>query len=406
MALHRKVTATVVSAFVLERGCSLGHAKFRQDELGLLQAQADQLCMHGFVEIEGVEPSAKQVAWLMLRPALYSHYVAKFPAFSTSSPAPSWPRPDNGKTYEMTVTKKVDGLPLLVSSNYTAQALSAYLVSSNLSLVHFGPQTHYKLKLLISPLWFLLGDSFSPSNMGRPMHSLHGEDQAWHIPSFPNEVKKPGAKPKNSHYDGGRNGVYSKGIPDSQTEDCQSDSIQSQRRMLKFMLKQLAIMFYCETPGTLEPRHGATGFYSSSHLAMLEALRRASLGGGGISWSNHSKAVREVYENKRALQPTTGEGRAYLALGTLVHTAMWGSELMKGEVRVIQNAKIHRKGKDGEEREDRLVDEILLDGGSHLCKLAGCHESRSCIEMFPGANSEALEKDCAKYLEEVERGGR
>lgn len=55
------------------------------------------------------------------------------------------------------------------------------MFDSSLSSVHFGPRTHWRLRLFVSVPWFL-GLSGPPADA----LELAGVDQSWHIANFPN----------------------------------------------------------------------------------------------------------------------------------------------------------------------------------------------------------------------------
>ena len=143
--------------------------------------------------------------------------------------------------------------------------------------------------------------------------------------------------------------------------------------MLSVALHQLAILFYCETPGILTAERGATGFYPRSHLVVHEGLgkllEKSSSNGSKdpLQWGAIGFALREVFRASRALglsddggngsnpiplspskvqvgdllQPELAENEVLLSLGTTVHTAMFASEFMpNNNPRVIQNLKV------------------------------------------------------------------
>lgn len=360
MAFHRRVSLAAIPWF----SSCIAYTLLRDRELERIAELSSQLATAGFVEVQGVPPQEKRRAWeRVVGPSMEEHWRSKF---EFDLPSRTWPRPPTGKVYSATSTETFPGLPKLAARSYEAQAVLAHFVDPGLGLAHFGERTHPLLKLLVSPLW-LLSERFAPDAAGSV--ALRGEDQSWHITSFPDEGSRRGApKPENAHFDGGRNSCYTRtGVPGHEGEEPRA-------RLIRFALKQLAILFYCETPGELGPEHGATGVYGGSHRAMYEAAGRSARRGENVEWPRHVRAVRALYgEGGEAAgdleQPVLREGKMILVLGTLVHTACWGQELMEGGVRVIQNAKVHAESA---EDEKRLVELLLgghggADGGLMKC---------------------------------------
>ena len=125
------------------------------------------------------------------------------------------------------------------------------------------------------------------------------------------------------------------------------DNMTVTEKILLILLHQIAILFYCETPGTLGINRGSTGFYQDSHRAIIKTLRKI-LENGENNRINvpHGKITNALRlfgkENPgQILQNPLLENQVMLAFGTLVHTPMWASETMpNNEIRVIQNCKI------------------------------------------------------------------
>jgi len=343
-----------------------------------------------------VSKEEKRRAWVdIIKPHLLEHWQKAEPSLSIEEE--NWPTPPRGRNIHLTSTKNLQGLPKVFSHNYTPQAVLAFVVDPNLKLVHFGDQTDMKLRALISPLWAL---SSLLQNMGvenqrmqefcapQDMFELCGDDQSWHVVHLPN--RKHGTLglpwPDGAHCDAGYDSLYMRGVPPVRPHDDTPGSkaaglhrsrsiinLEFQQKLLAMALQQLAILFYCETPGDLTPSRGATGFYPRTHLVVLDGLRqylhhkRQADGAYNeaeaiLSWYDHTNAVRELFEptigravEKGAIrahdiaragtevlvQPTLQDGQALLALGPLVHTTMWCRELMpENNPRVILNCKI------------------------------------------------------------------
>jgi len=269
----------------------------------------------------------------------------------------SWPQPSNGKVYSLTSRDwKVAGLPLLTTSNYRVQAVIAYLLDPSLSRVHFGQNTHAKLLLLSNPLYLLCG---GVENYNRLFHSqrndaaaweLEGSDQSWHIVSIPNKhgVGKIGqAIPWSSHIDAGENSVFGqRGIPLLYPPGTSEETFSLEEQLLFTLLHQLAIIFYCETPGDLNVARGATGFYPLSHLALLKGMQAAAREHPkGVPWAVHTSAIKAMGESPVAKctlqQPVLREDQQLLGFGLTMHATTWAVEAMEGGFfRVIQNCKL------------------------------------------------------------------
>ena len=419
MAAHRKVTAALLPLFF----ASASYSHLRTKELDRLHVQADLLSTRGWIEVPSVGTKEKEAAWRSLWPVLAAHYSEKFPNFSV--PHGRWPRPADGKSHSMTCPQKVPDQPLLITSSYPVQSLTSYLISPTLGLVHFGSSTHWKLKLMVRPLW-LLADAFEPEGMVE----MRGEDQGWHIPSFPRggggreeakkkegeggrtEQKGGGPKPNNSHFDGGRNNCYSRGIPLSEEE---SEKEKGTRRTMRFLLRQLGVLFYSGTPGEVRAEHGATGFFEGSHLVALAGISALSDDPSfpsSIPHPLHTSSIRSLYSPlspssfSTLTQPTLSPPQALFALGPLVHTASWSDELMRGDggeeeegrVRVIQNCKVHVPAGLAEwSTVTSLLDRVSPD--SHLARLAGVG-GKTGIEWFGeggGGGRERMREAAREY---------
>lgn len=206
--------------------------------------RARRLCRDGMLVIRSaVSGERKRSCWEnILRPHMVSHWKKQYENFSLQN-INDIPQPQNGRRYEMTSTHLLDGMPLLVSENFELQMIIAALIDKRLALVSFGSQTHWKLKLFMSPLWFMFGDKFQPTSMIQ----LSGADQAWHLTNAPNVHAKVGCGiPSNTHFDGGVDNIFmTNGVP------LGSRPASIEDRLLMTAFHQIAIMFHCETPGVL-----------------------------------------------------------------------------------------------------------------------------------------------------------
>lgn len=145
---------------------------------------AEAFVRDGYVAISGVSPKRKRVLWdTILSPVLQQYWASRHSTFDITS-VDSWPTPIGGKAYGDTFTdESIPGLPALISENYEAQAILVYFCSgSSFRCISFGSQTHWRLKLLISPFWAAgLWKGPFPENSSY----LVGKDQSWHLVNWP-----------------------------------------------------------------------------------------------------------------------------------------------------------------------------------------------------------------------------
>ena len=315
---------------------------WRSRERKRLANKAMVFATNGFIEItDAVTATNKRDSWDILLPRLIEYWEGVFPGFSISDRA-TWPI---GVQRSSSYREKVPDLPKLIMDSYEVQAIMCALFDPNISLFHFGEQSHWRLRMLISPIW-----AISPSSVwAMPSGSikLHGVDQSWHLPNWPEQRTEQsfnGEVPNGTHIDGGQNGLYErKGVPCSPEEMTWYRSTDEQ--MLAMSMWQSSILFHCETPGFLSKECGATGFHKWSHIIVLEALRRV-ISSNNTSFMGIKKSLKEwgrLKENSDRLhQIEFQETSQFLVMGTLAHTAMFASALMSENCpRIIQNCKIH-----------------------------------------------------------------
>ena len=260
-------------------------------EMKKIKQLSEQYLIDGMILLDSpVTSENKYIAYYRyLKPHLIAHFKKVTNNTFNISNLDTYPMPSDGKIYQMSShDDKIPELPKLTTSSYLSQAILCWICDPKLAYTHFGSsQTHFKLKLLISPAWAFFGDNFKPKHM----YELKGVDQSWHIVNLPNTKEyKPGRPiPWGAHFDGGDEGIFKKkGLPplnvtntpnnnndnssiDSTSE--QSPSLSVDEKLLFITLRQLAVLFYCETPGDLTPARGVTGFYPQSHLVFLEGLK-------------------------------------------------------------------------------------------------------------------------------------
>lgn len=385
-------------------GSSFIYGVWRERELAEIRLHAVELVRNGYVMIDSpVSPAQKRAAWTVLKPVLLEHWNKTFGAAGFDADRPeTWPQPESGKLYASSSTNnKVPGLPRLTSDNYRLQSLCVFLVDPLLEgRVHFGSQTHFRLALLMGPLSFLSGAGSTV---------LQGSDQSWHLANLAN--KKHGrvgeAIPWAGHIDGGENNAYHKGrvpaVVPPPPPSPPSSSPSPEDALLLTLLHQLGILFHCETPGELKPVHGATGFYSQSHLPLLLAWRTP----GGIPWGSHVGAIRQLCQRECApslSQPPLPESKQVVVFGLTAHTTMWALEGMgpgATDIRVIQNAKIKASSemRQSHDQQRAFVDAIPHDALLRVLARGDRAEWKSVIGLTDDEldRAEALSKTYLAY---------
>lgn len=209
----------------------------------LASSIAECLCKDGIITMKSfVESNEKENIWKkIMKPHMITHWGSIYDRFDPDD-IDSIPQPENGRRYEMASRdSSIPDLPKLTSQNYGMQIVICALFDSTFQLVHFGKQTHWKVKLIISPLWWLFGDSFEPPSM----FELFGADQAWHLANAPNIHGVCGkCIPTNTHIDGGEKNVYvNEGLPPHHKFNALSsftgDSLTVEEDLLMMVLHQV-----------------------------------------------------------------------------------------------------------------------------------------------------------------------
>lgn len=322
------------------------------------------LLREGTIVIDSpVSTTQKQTAWEKnLRSVMIEHLKAQLPSLDYNNKE-TWPQPLNGKAYQYSSrNNQVPNLPKLTSDNYRAQAIAAFLIDPQLNTVHFGEKTHWKLLLLINPLCLVCGlrtYHTAIETLRQLTHTprsalgieLDGSDQSWHLISLPGpHAEKIGQPlPNAAHIDAGEGNIYHKsGLP--AISPSTSKHLTLEDKIILTLMHQLAIIFYCETPGDLRSENGVTGFYPLSPLYLVLGMRkslesssqRKQDSSDPIPWTAHSEAICRLGQDKDAFlrQEALPATQQLLAFGLTMHTPMWATKTMSGELRVIQNAKI------------------------------------------------------------------
>lgn len=312
---------------------------WKKSELSRLRRKAHSLLKHGYVMLNCYHRRPKRYIWdRILKPRLECFWEKKYSDFKLCN-RNTWPKVNQA------FCEVIPGLPQLYSDNYEVQALLCFLLDSNLRCFHFGEQTHWKLKLLISPFWFVFGEIFCSINAA----SLHGADQSpWHLLNWPDQENQVGESiPKTSHFDNGHMDMYEKGLPTAADNPFSS----LQHRMLSMLLWQCSVLLYSDTPGDLSSAEGVTGLFPSSHFAMLDAIHTlaaqniaTTMTPDAVTYSIRRDKFRESLKDwgdeRNPVQLPISEGEMLLILPTLVHCGMKAMKPMEnGMPRVIQNPK-------------------------------------------------------------------
>lgn len=389
-----------------------GYDDWREKEMVKLKLFCEELQEQGYLKLpSSVSARDKRISWEnILRRKMLKLFSEKYSEFDLVKQI--WPEPMSGKNYQFTLRDNhVGGMPHIFRNNYLVQAILCYFCSPDLQLVHYGDQTCIRLKFLISPTWAFASLISPKSNGGESsknifgkwgapptgMFEFRGDDQSWHITNLPN--RKFGSKGKQlpwaSHFDAGVENIFTKGIPNAllvhPNTKTNLSSTDAEQTLLRMALHQLAIIFYCDTPGSLTPERGATGFYPGSHLIVNRSIKDVLVEKNQLSWWSMGFSLRQVFREDGPIpgikgrpaivQPVLQEDEILLALGTLVHSSMFATELMEEQQpRVIQNCKVsaadfcmtRRKGVSVTEcsRRQNMQDEFLgrISKDSHLYK--------------------------------------
>jgi hypothetical protein len=293
---------------------------WRYSELRRIRELAQRLVIDGYLRLPGTPAGQKDFLWRsFIFPYMFSHWKSVLPEFDLNNEL-TWPRPENGRQYNSNYTKPMNCGPKIISDSYNVQAVICYFFDSTFTSVHFGDQTHWKVRMLIAPTcvlfpWLLPGDA-----------SLQGIDEAWHIVNWPNPNRNPGDPiPLNAHIDAGWNGIYSNGVPCSQQLGAE---LTVEERMIAMAMHQIAIVLHSDTPGRLTPLEGSTGLYRGSHISVLEAIHQhCALPENEIKpidWKRFAivlKSAGEQFGNDLS-QLDIDDSSCVLMLGSMLHTAM------------------------------------------------------------------------------------
>lgn len=151
-----RLGSSILSTAVFTGLGAFTYSAWRTHEISKIRVKAEELAANGFIYVDMakvVTPEEKKEAFdKHLKPHLLKHWEKVEPTLDLDRG--EWPMPERGRPLHLTSTKTdVPGMPKIFTGNYTPQAVIAYLFCPRLSVVHFGPQTAFKLKLLLKPLW-------------------------------------------------------------------------------------------------------------------------------------------------------------------------------------------------------------------------------------------------------------
>ena len=310
---------------------------WRRKERRRLARKVEEMAGQGWLRLKCVDSRQKRRFWPVLLEAMQSLWIEKRPGFDLNTQS-TWP---SGAAKDTMLTTKVAGAPRLATDNYELQAITCALFDPEIRRFHFGKKSHWMLRLLVDVWWVFCPWWEGPSG-GEVSCALHGCDEAWHIVNWPQHKDDTSWK-RRDHIDGGQNNIYlRKGVPCSMEDMGRLGSAAD--RLLHMAMWQTLILFYCDTPGDLTAKRGATAFHPLSHVIVLEAMSK--LAEAGHSSMNLLQGMGDWGQRKAHLkskvQLEIPEAEGILAMGTMVHAAAPAREPMVGDFpRVIQNCKIH-----------------------------------------------------------------
>jgi hypothetical protein len=307
----------------------------------------------GIITIDSpITTQVKRAAWYnIIKPHMISKWIKTISNYDETKDIQSQlEQPIHGKTYNLTSTNsELVGLPKLITDSYRVQCIIGYMIDPSFKLVDFGNQTHWKYRLLRDSLPIFMYESIT-NKKSKSIITLEGSDQSWHITVVKNKHGETGKPlPWATHIDGGENAVFIRNgwpaINIKEEEAKTDDKLTVDEKILLILLHQLAILFYCETPGRLGVEEGATGFFPYSHRAVINVFRKIldEQKDHNIPHSRITSVLRLFgKENANDLkQIVLPENQMLLAFSTMVHSPMWSIQSMENnEVRVIQNCKI------------------------------------------------------------------
>ena len=347
--LSRRITAIVSGSGLF----AYAYVEYdKRLEIIKIKQDAITFATTGIIMIDSpVSIEDKRTAWKnVIKPHMITKWIKTISNYDETKDIQSQlEQPTHGKTYNLTSTNaELQGIPKLITDNYRVQAIIGYMIDPSFKLVDFGNQTHWKYRLLRDPFPIFLYESIT-NKKSKSIISLEGSDQSWHITVLKNKHGEAGKPiPWATHIDGGENASFIRnGWPpiNIKEEAKVNGNLTVDEMILLILLHQIAILFYCETPGLLGVEEGATGFFPYSHRAVINVFRKIldEQKDHNIPHSRITSVLRLFgKENSSDLKQTTlPDNQTLLAFSTLVHSPMWAVQSMENnEIRVIQNCKI------------------------------------------------------------------
>ena len=348
-------TSLLMAFIIISHSAYIWYNDWRNKELRRLKKKAMLFLLKGYTIVDSIPPSTKKYLWYSeILPQLKLHWISNHKEFQLHEVL-KWPKPADGTSYESNLTRAIQSnFPKLFSTNYEVQALVSILFDSNICSLLCGRRIHWRLMLLTSPINFLM------SIFDQSVMKIQGNDHGWNLINWPQSDKCSGQPiPLKAHIDGGERFHYKRGIPvDPNTfskiqkeidlssyTGTEKQKYRHRLTILSMLFWQIAIMFYCDTPGDLGPEEGATGFYPESHWAIVDALNRIiddrPLDSSPIFESEKTSSVIINYSDftrviklygtefaDRLRQETIPDGKALLCFGLVAHTMMWATKPM------------------------------------------------------------------------------
>jgi len=325
-----------------------------------------RLLLDGYILVDSINPSSKEIAWIYsILPQLSNHWQKVHGEKININDSSSWPCPVNGVSYESNLTTADQTLyPKLFSNNLEIQNLISYLFDDSVRFDMQSTSFFHSLAIFFEYLW----------NGNKNIIVLSGNDHGWNLINW-QQSKFPSGHPvsNKTHIDGGEAFHYKQGLPISTSTataiynmkiiDADSSSVlisnvpklQARLSILSMLLWQIAIIFYCDTPGDLSIEEGVTGFFKGSHIPILHSLHRfmytsySSLPNTSehipsvVDYTTFATAIKQFGEftkSDRLEQHSIPDGKALLCFGPVAHTLMWCTKAMRCMPRSMQNAKI------------------------------------------------------------------
>ena len=306
---------------------------------------ATLLCSVGYVDVQGVAKKKKEKDWELIANALKETWKQHNFEGADPNDSSTW-KGVSVASQRFTSLTKVEGVIELGRLAPVQMVYIALFDPEFVGKVHFGHETSWIVKLLISPLWL-----FHPRFEPKGSLVLQG-GQGWKLPRFPPpdiQHAEPAAIYNNGWHTDQitcdelvRNGLVD---PSTSPTRCMKEAT------LHMFTTMAGSLLYCATPGELNSRNGSTGIIPGAHLDALATIGKATACVTKGEKEEHMKM--KPAELQTALntmlprflppehRPTLPSDRIRLLTAVTPHTVTLPSEAMQdGHVRVVQNPKI------------------------------------------------------------------